>query len=80
MARAMRQTSANGAGSAFEATLWTGTGELCGHMAAAEYKQVLLGLVFLRYISDLFEEKRNVPIMNEDRIIIYIARTMETAA
>jgi len=37
-------------------------------------------LVFLKCISDLFEEKRNVPIMNEDRIIIYIARTMETAA
>ena len=64
----------------FEATLWMGTGELCGHMAVAEYKQALLDLLFLKYSSDAFEEKRNVRIMNENRIIIYISSAMEDAA
>ena len=29
-----------------------------GHMDASEYKHVVLGLIFLKYISDAFEEKR----------------------
>ena len=29
-----------------------------GHMDASEYKHVCLGLIFLKYISDAFEEKR----------------------
>ena len=28
-----------------------------GHMDSAEYKHVVLGLIFLKYISDAFEEK-----------------------
>jgi type I restriction-modification system DNA methylase subunit len=31
-----------------------------GHMDAAEYKHVALGLIFLKYISDAFEERRQV--------------------
>ena len=32
--------------------------KLRGNLDAAEYKHVVLGLIFLKYISDAFEEKR----------------------
>jgi type I restriction enzyme M protein len=40
----------------FEATLWATADKLRGTMDAAEYKHVVLGLIFLKYISDSFEE------------------------
>ena len=43
---------------AFEATLWAAADKLRGNMDAAEYKHVALGLIFLKYISDRFEERR----------------------
>ena len=43
----------------FEATLWAAADKLRGNMDAAEYKHVVLGLIFLKYISDAFEEKRD---------------------
>jgi len=46
----------NGAHLGFEATLWAAADKLRGHMDAAEYKHVVLGLIFLKYISDAFEE------------------------
>src|SRR3954471_22591304 len=49
----------NGAGLGFEETLWQAADKLRGHMDAAEYKHVVLGLVFLKYISDAFEERYN---------------------
>ncbi len=41
-----------------EATLWAAADKMRGHMDAAEYKHVVLGLIFLKYISDAFEERR----------------------
>jgi type I restriction enzyme M protein len=41
----------------FEATLWAAADKLRGNMDAAEYKHVALGLIFLKYISDRFEER-----------------------
>src|ERR1039457_3805499 len=41
----------------FEATLWATADKLRNNMDAAEYKHVVLGLIFLKYISDAFEEK-----------------------
>jgi type I restriction enzyme M protein len=41
----------------FEQTLWATADKLRGHMDAAEYKHVVLGLIFLKYISDAFAEK-----------------------
>ena len=41
---------------AYEAQLWQMADALRGQMDAAEYKHVVLGLVFLKYISDAFEE------------------------
>jgi type I restriction enzyme M protein len=40
----------------YRATLWRMADALRGSMDAAEYKHVVLGLVFLKYISDAFEE------------------------
>ncbi|MBI3757646.1 MAG: SAM-dependent DNA methyltransferase [Deltaproteobacteria bacterium] len=40
----------------YEAQLWQMADALRGSMDAAEYKHVALGLIFLKYISDAFEE------------------------
>jgi type I restriction enzyme M protein len=42
----------------FEAKLWLAADKLRSNMDAAEYKHVVLGLIFLKYISDTFEEHR----------------------
>ena len=41
-----------------EAEYWRMADALRGSMDAAEYKHVVLGLVFLKYISDAFEERQ----------------------
>jgi type I restriction enzyme M protein len=40
----------------YEAQLWQMADALRGSMDAAEYKHVVLGLIFLKYTSDAFEE------------------------
>jgi type I restriction enzyme M protein len=58
MARARSTTSSNNnsANIGFEAKLWLAADKLRSNMDAAEYKHVVLGLIFLKYISDSFEE------------------------
>jgi len=51
--------SGNGANLGFEDKLWAAADKLRGNMDAAEYKHVVLGLIFLKYISDAFMEKFN---------------------
>jgi type I restriction enzyme M protein len=46
-----------GATIGYEAELWRMADTLRGSMDAAEYKHVVLGLIFLKYISDAFEEQ-----------------------
>ena len=58
MARPRKQQSSNGATLGFEAKLWQMADGLRNNMDAAEYKHVVLGLIFLKYISDAFEAKR----------------------
>jgi type I restriction enzyme M protein len=41
----------------FEQQIWKAADILRGNMDAAEYKHVVLGLIFLKYISDKFEER-----------------------
>ena len=41
-----------------ELTLWETADKLRGNQEPSEYKHVVLGLVFLKYISDRFEERR----------------------
>ncbi len=56
----------------FEDKLWQMADKLRGNIESSEYKHVILGLVFLKYISDSFEEryneiKKSFPGMEEDR-------------
>lgn len=41
----------------FEKEIWSAADKLRGNMDASEYKHVVLGLIFLKYISDSFEER-----------------------
>jgi type I restriction enzyme M protein len=43
----------------FENNLWEMADKLRGNIEASEYKHVVLGLIFLKYISDAFEERYN---------------------
>ncbi len=56
MARFKAVSVNNGANVGFEAELWKAADALRNNMDAAEYKHVVLGLIFLKYISDVFEE------------------------
>ena len=47
-----------GANLGFEAKLWAAADKLCANMEPSEYKHVVLGLIFLKYISDAFEATR----------------------
>lgn len=70
MARsASRNGGAKPAGSGgldFAPTLWAAADKLRGNMDAAEYKHVALGLIFLKYISDRFDERRAEILADED--------------
>lgn len=56
--RAAKKAADSTANIGFEAKLWEAADKLRNNMDAAEYKHVVLGLVFLKYISDSFEEHR----------------------
>ena len=49
----------NGASLGFEAELFKAADKLRGNMEPSDYKHVVLGLIFLKYISDAFMEKYN---------------------
>jgi type I restriction enzyme M protein len=51
-----KQKQSNGSTLGIEATLFAAADKLRGHLDAAEYKNVVLGLIFLKYISDAFEK------------------------
>ena len=39
--------------------LWKAADRLRNNLDAANYKHVVLGIIFLKYVSDAFEERRN---------------------
>ena len=47
----------NTAAIGFEEQIWKAADKLRGNMDASEYKNVVLGLIFLKYISDKFEQR-----------------------
>lgn len=49
----------NNANIGFEKQIWDAACVLWGHIPAAEYRKVIIGLIFLRYISSAFERKYN---------------------
>ncbi len=48
----MTQRNNNGAELGFEQTLWAAADKLRGHLDAAEYKNVVLGFIFLADLSE----------------------------
>ncbi|MET1248885.1 class I SAM-dependent DNA methyltransferase [Sporolactobacillus sp. STCC-11] len=73
----MAETTAN---IGFEETLWKAADKLRGSMEATDYKHVVLGLIFLKYISDKFEMKYNALIEEgegfEEEIDEYLAENI----
>ena len=54
----MARQSRNGEPLGFEGTLWKAADKLRGSMDASEYKRVVLGIVFPKYIDGAFTERR----------------------
>lgn len=52
----------------FEQQIWAAADILRGNMDAAEYKHVVLGLIFLKYISDKFEERYEELLGDDDDV------------
>ncbi|MBX4271976.1 type I restriction-modification system subunit M [Clostridium estertheticum] len=50
----------------FEDKLWLAADKLRGSMDASEYKHVVLGLIFLKYVSDSFSEKHDELVKEEE--------------
>jgi len=44
----------------FKKALWDAANKLRGSVAAADYKYPVLGLVFMKYVSDLFDAQADV--------------------
>src|SRR5437660_1138970 len=57
MAQSKAKKTDTAANLGFEAKLWQAADALRNNMDAAKYKHVVLGLIFLKYISDAFEAK-----------------------
>lgn len=57
----MAKTKKTEADEPLEKKLWKAADKLRKNMDAAEYKHIVLGLIFLKYISDAFEELYPVP-------------------
>ena len=70
----------NGATLGFEEKLWKMADKLRNNMDAGEYKHTVLGLVFLKYISDAFEDKyyelKNDPEADEEDPDEYLAENI----
>ncbi len=50
-----------------QSKLWATADKLCGYMDAADYKHVVLGLIFLKYISDCFAQRHAEIVAEGDR-------------
>ncbi|GAB3622641.1 class I SAM-dependent DNA methyltransferase [Mariniluteicoccus endophyticus] len=59
MARTKKQALAPSTPKELKDTLWKAADKLRGSMDASQYKDVVLGLVFLKYVSDAFAERRD---------------------
>ena len=68
MAKKAKAKKDTGANLGFEAKLWLAADKLRNNMDAAEYKHVVLGLIFLKYISDAFEEMHQKLIAGEGEL------------
>ena len=53
----MAKETNNGAELGFEKEIWNAACLLRGNLDAADYKNVVLGLIFLKYLSDRFDQR-----------------------
>ena len=56
--RTTKESSAPSTMKELKDTLWKAADKLRGSMDASQYKDVILGLVFLKYVSDAYAERR----------------------
>ena len=56
----VKKGQSDGATLGYESELWQMADTMRGSMDAAEYKHVVLGLIFIKYISDAFEERHAI--------------------
>ena len=54
----MAKRTASKAPKSMEETLWDTANKLRGKVESSEYKHVVLGLIFLKFVSDKFEARR----------------------
>ncbi|MGC6178315.1 N-6 DNA methylase [Lacrimispora sp. 38-1] len=59
-------TEKNTASTGFEKQIWDAACVLWGHIPAAEYRKVIVGLIFLRYISNAFKKRYEELVADED--------------
>jgi type I restriction enzyme M protein len=59
MARNSRSSSKTSANIGLEKQIWDAACVLWGHIPAADYRKVIVGLIFLRYIGNAFEKRYN---------------------
>ena len=64
----MNKSGLSTAGIGFEQQIWQAADILRGNMDAGEYKHVVLGLIFLKYISDTFDERYQQLLSEEDDV------------
>ncbi|MEZ0122057.1 MAG: N-6 DNA methylase [Candidatus Reddybacter sp.] len=56
--KAVKKTAAPKDETTFEASLWDAANKLRGSVESSEYKHIVLSLIFLKFISDKFEERK----------------------
>ena len=61
----MAKKSENTTSIGFEEIIWRAADKLRGNLSASDYEGVVLGLIFLKYISDKFDEKYNELLQDE---------------
>ena len=57
MAKQSKKSNQSGATIGFEKQIWDAACVLWGHIPAADYRKVIVGLIFLRYISSAFDKR-----------------------
>lgn len=62
----MANKTSTAANIGFEQKLWQMADALRSNMDAAEYKHIVLGLIFLKYISDAFQARYNELLKEKD--------------
>ena len=58
-AKKMNENKSNAKELGFEESLWDAANKLRGSVESAEYKHIVLSLIFLKFISDKFEVRKN---------------------